>query len=134
MVTVAPPNPSDAHSLALRLRGSWRDVVGSVCAEIDAIVDLLRSGLASCVLILPLEVVSIANDGDPIEYGVRLRVVWEPARVRCQRPDAWLFSSDGDPSTREQRLAHQLARAKDAYLTSSPPLASGPVLLPHAAA
>jgi hypothetical protein len=118
-------------SLVLRFRGTWTDVVEWACAEIDSIVDILRSGIAHRVLVLPLEILAIAEDGPRRRYAVRLRVVWEPPASRCARPDAWIFSGVGEPPVRDRILDEALARVEDAYLHAPPPLALGPIVLPH---
>jgi hypothetical protein len=118
-------------SLVLRFHGTWRDVVDWACDEIDSIVDILRSGIAYRVLVLPLEILGIGEDGPVRRYAVRLRVVWEPPLSRCTRPDAWTFSAVGDPPVRERILDEALARVDDAYHHAPPPLALGPIVLPH---
>jgi hypothetical protein len=118
-------------SLVLRFHGAWRDVLERTCEEIDALVDVLRSGLAARVLILPLEILGISGEGPRRRYAARLRVVWEPPVARCTRPDAWIFSAVGEPPVRDRILDEALARVQDAYWHAAPPLALGPIVLPH---
>jgi hypothetical protein len=118
-------------SLVLRFHGTWRQVLERTCEELDALLDVLRSGLASRVLILPLEILGISGDGFRRRYAARLRVVWEPPPGRCARPDAWIFSALGDPPVRDRILDEALARVQDAYGHAPPPLALGPIVLPH---
>jgi hypothetical protein len=101
-------------SLVLSFRGSWRDLLERTCEELEAIVDVLRSAIASRVLILPLEILGITEDGPRRRYAARLRVVWEPPPARCTRPDAWIFSAVGDPPARDRILDEALARVQDA--------------------
>jgi hypothetical protein len=118
-------------SLVLRFHDTWPNVVDRTCAELDALVEVLRSGIASRVLILPLEILAIAGEGSRRRYAARLRVVWEPSLGRCTRPDAWIFSAVGEPPVRDRILDEALARLHEAYRHAPPPLALGPVVLPH---
>ena len=118
-------------SLVLRFHGTWPDVVERTCEELDALLDVLRSGLASRVLIPPLEILAISGEGRRRRYAARLRVVWEPPFGRCTRPDAWIFSAVGDPPVRDRILDEALERVQDAYWHAPPPLALGPIALPH---
>ncbi len=118
-------------SLVLRFDGTWRDVVAWACGELDAIVDVLLDGIATKVLVLPLEILGIDDDVPERRYAVRMRVVWEPPHARCARPDAWVFTAVGTGDVRDRILGDELARAKDAFLDAAPPIALGPIVLPH---
>lgn len=118
-------------SLVLRVHDTWPNVVERTCAELDALVDVLRSGLATRLLVLPLEILAIAGEGARRRYAARLRLVWEPPIGRCTRPDAWIFSAVGEPAVRNRILDEALARVQDAFRHAAPPLALGPVVLPH---
>jgi hypothetical protein len=118
-------------SLVLLFHGVWHDVVERTSEELDALLDVLRSGLATRVLILPLEILGISGEGPRRRYAARLRVVWEPPFSRCARPDAWLFSAVGEQPVRDRIIDEALARVQDAYRHAAPPLALGPIVLPH---